>query len=234
MPNFGPEGFKLVDLPPVGEDILRSYHEVELDPYIASGTRYKRFSQYRLTHTSDHGWEFELLPHRAYTAFKKFNPVAGGMLREYQPISVDFRPLVKAVLDEHDFLDPSVDWQINVHQNRSVTTHEKPAPLTPEGKHQDGHEFVMISVLNRTNVVGGQMRLWRDPQDTQPLWEGTLQPGDAALLDDRAVYHDVTDIVPGPEGDTGSRDILIVSFSRWDEKWYGDEHDQAVLSEAAR
>ncbi|MEU8901363.1 2OG-Fe dioxygenase family protein [Nocardia sp. NPDC048505] len=232
METLAREGFKLIELPPVPQDVLRSYEKVELDPYIAGGTRYKRFSQYRLSSDPVAGWQFQLLPHRAYSAYKKFNPVAGGMLREYQPIAVDFRPIIKSVLDEHDFLDRTVDWQINVHQNRSVAAKNAAASLTPEGKHQDGHEFVMIAVLARTDVEGGRMRLWRAPADTEPVWQGTLQPGDAALLDDRALYHDVTDIVAGPGVDAGSRDILIVSFSRWAEKWYGEEHDRAVLTES--
>ena len=222
-------GYIFIDLPPISPEILASYDQVPIDPYMAHQTRYKRFSQYRLTLDPDDGWQFSMLPHRAYSAFKKFNPVAGGILREYLPIEVDFQPIIKTVVDGPLPLDESVDWQINVHQNRSVTTLDNVAPLTPEGIHQDGHEYVMISILRRENVRGGETRLWRSPDAAEPIWRGTMQPGQAVLLDDRAVWHDVTEIVPDV-GEVGRRDILIVSFSRWQERWYGEEHEAAVLA----
>ncbi|MFI9402930.1 2OG-Fe dioxygenase family protein [Nocardia sp. NPDC052316] len=231
MSELQERGFKFVALPPIGADVLASYEEIELDPYMAHGTRYKRFSQYRLTYSGDEGWQFELLPHRAYSAFKKFNNVAGGILREYTPIAVDFVSTIKHIVDQERFLDQTVDWQINVHQNRSKTTTDKSAELTPEGIHQDGHEFVIISILSRNNVRGGEMRLW-PAKDADPIWRGTLAAGDAVILDDQRVYHDVTPIEPDGST-TGTRDILIVSFSRWDERWYGEEHEQAVLSDVS-
>jgi hypothetical protein len=221
------DGFLLIDPPPVSAEILDSYHRVPLDEYMAHGTRYKRFSQYKLTPKGGGDWEFELLPHRDYTAFRKFNPVAGGIHRKYQPLEVDFLPLVRWGIAGLE-LDESENWQINVHQNRSRATTEKPGELTPEGVHQDGHEYVMIAILRRHNVIGGETRLWRGLDADEPFWHGTLQPGQAVLLDDRAIAHDVSDILPA-DGTEGYRDILITSFSRWREKWYGDEHDTAVL-----
>lgn len=59
---------------------------------------------------------------------------------------------------------------------------------------------------------------------------GTLDAGQAVLLDDRALAHDVTDVLSA-DGGPGHRDILIVAFSRWSEKWYGDQHDEAALDD---
>jgi hypothetical protein len=224
------QGFAIIDLPLVPQAVLDSYDECPLDPYMGNLTRYKRFSQYRLTWTADDDWLFEKLPHRDYTAFKKFNPVGGGMRRPYEPIQVDFTSLIRAGV--HGLgLDTSEDWQINVHQNRTVATPDKPGQLTPEGVHQDGHEFVMIAVLRRNSVSGGETRLW-NPGASEPFWRGVLQPGQAVLLDDRAISHDVTDVLP-EDGKPGHRDIFITAFSRWKEKWYGEEHDMRALSEDA-
>src|SRR5215813_684301 len=165
------EGFLLIDLPPVPPEVLDSYDDVPLDEYMAHGTRYKRFSQYKLTPNDNGDWEFKLLPHRDYTAFRKFNPVAGGIRRTYEPLKVDFLPLVRRGIAALE-LDASEDWQINVHQNRSRATTEKPGELTPEGIHQDGHEFVMIAILRRHNVAGGETRLWRGLDATEPFWTG--------------------------------------------------------------
>ena len=221
------ERFSIIDLPPVSDAILASYDDCPLDPYMAHGTRYKRFAQYRVSWTE--GWQFERLEHRAYTTFKTFNSVAGGIRREYESIIVDFTPLIRAGIDALG-LDRAVEWQINVHQNRTRATGGVVGPLTPEGVHHDGHELVMIAVLQRDNVNGGQTRLWHSKEAPEPFWTGTLEPGQAVLLDDRALAHDVTDVVSA-DGGPGHRDIVIVAFSRWAEKWYGDAHDTAALSD---
>jgi hypothetical protein len=221
--------FSIIELQPVSDDVLASYDDCPLDQYMAHGTRYKRFTQYRMSWDGTSGWRFERLEHRDYTTFKKFNPVAGGVRRTYEPIEVDFTPLIRAGAEGFP-LDTSEDWQINVHQNRTRAIGGKPGPLTPEGVHHDGHEYVMIAVLRRNNVGGGQTRLWRSKEAAGPFWTGTLDPGQAVLLDDRALAHDVTDVVSA-DGGPGHRDIVIVAFSRWAEKWYGDDHDTAALSE---
>jgi len=223
------QGFALIDLPPVDEQILDSYENCPVDDYMGHGTRFKRFAQYRLSPRGS-SWSFQRLEHRDYTAFKKFNPVGGGMKRSYLPIEADFTPLIEQGIAGLE-LDAGEDWQINVHQNRSRADDSTAAPLTPEGVHHDGHEFVMIAVLRKVNVAGAETRLWLDGA-SEPFWTGILEPGQAVLLDDRAIAHDVTD-VRSANGGPAHRDILIVAFSRWREKWYGEEHDQAVLADQA-
>jgi hypothetical protein len=224
------QGFALVDLPEVSHEFLDSYDDCPVDEYMGNGTRFKRFCQYKLMYNENEGWQFELLPHRDYTAYKKFNPIAGGIKRKYEPIEADFTPLIQVGIEGFE-LDTEDSWQINVHQNRSIADGDRSGPLTPEGVHHDGHEFVMIGVLRRHNVGGGLTRLW-NPGEDKPFWTGTLEPGQAVLLDDQRIAHDVTDVTSA-DGGRGNRDIFIVAFSRWEEKWYGDEHDDAVLSEAA-
>jgi hypothetical protein len=222
------QGFAIIDLPPIAQSVLDSYDACPLDPYMGNLTRYKRFGQYRLSWDANDDWRFERLPHRDYTAFKKFNPVGGGFRRPYEPIEADFTPIIRAGV--HGLgLDTSEDWQINVHQNRTVATPDKPGQLTPEGVHHDGHEFVMIAILRRNSVAGGETRLW-NPGESEPFWRGILPPGKAVLLDDVAIAHDVTDVLP-ENGRPGHRDILITAFSRWKERWYGEEHDAQALSE---
>ena len=221
------QGFALIDLPSIPDKILESYDSCPVDPYMGNGTRYKRFAQYRLYPVAaEDSWGFERLEHRDYTTFKKFNPVAGGIRRTYEPIEVDLTPLISLGAAGLG-LDRSEDWQVNVHQNRSRAQLGAAAPLTPEGVHHDGHEFVMIAVLRKVNVAGAQTRLWNPGEDT-PFWTGTLEERQAVLLDDRAIAHDVTD-VRSANGQLAHRDIVIVAFSRWQEKWYGDAHDQAAL-----
>lgn len=227
---IGTQGFTVFDLPAVPTELLDSYDDLPVDDYMGNGTRFKRFSQYRLSPAEGDAWNFALLPHRDYTALKKFNKAAGGIRRTYEPIEADFTGLISRGIAGIG-LDHGEDWQINVHQNRTRAEAGRPGPLTPEGVHHDGHEFVMIAVLRRQDVGGGETRLWKPGAD-EPFWSGTLEAGQAVLLDDKAIAHDVTDVVAA--GDRpGHRDIVIVAFSRWQHKWYGDEHDSVALSEDA-
>ncbi|MFB7293490.1 2OG-Fe dioxygenase family protein [Actinacidiphila glaucinigra] len=229
---LGPQGFSIIDLPPATPELLRSYENLPLDPYMGNGTRFKRFAQYRLTPSGRDGvWFYEKLPQRDYTTYKKFNKVGGGIRRTYETVLADFTPVI-TIGAEAIGLDRSEDWQINVHQNRTKADGQRPGPLTPEGVHHDGHEYVMIAVLRRNNVGGSETRLWKPGADT-PFWTGTLAAGQAVLLDDRALQHDVTDVTSA-DGGPGHRDIVIVAFSRWREKWYGDEHDQAALTDSSQ
>jgi hypothetical protein len=227
---LGPRGFSVIELPPASPETLAAYDDLPLDEYMGDGTRFKRFAQYRLTPEPgrDAGWLYELLPQRDYTTYPKFNSVGGGIRRTYEPVAADFTPLITLGADAIG-LDRGEDWQINVHQNRTRADGGRSGPLTPEGVHHDGHEFVMIAVLRRENVGGSMTRLWK-PGAAEPFWTGTLQAGQAVLLDDRALAHDVTDVTSA-DGGPGHRDIVIVAFSRWKEKWYGDEHDAAALAE---
>lgn len=222
--------FAVIDVPPVSDAMLDSYDRCPVDDYMGNGTRFKRFSQYKLHWEDGEGWQIELLPHRDYTTFTKFNPVAGGIRRQYEPIEADFGDVIRAGADGFP-LDRSEDWQINVHQNRTRAEADRDGPLTPEGVHHDGHEYVMIAVLRRVNIGGAETRLWHDGA-AEPFWTGTLDAGQAVLLDDRAIAHDVTDVVSA-DGGPGHRDIVIIAFSRWGEKWYGDEHDEAALADAS-
>ncbi|MEU3510184.1 2OG-Fe dioxygenase family protein [Streptomyces longwoodensis] len=226
---LGPEGFSIIDLPPATPEMLQSYEDLPLDPYMGNGTRFKRFAQYRLTPepARDKGWLYEKLPQRDYTTYKTFNKVGGGIRRTYETILADFTPMITLGADAIG-LDRGEDWQINVHQNRTRADGQRPGPLTPEGVHHDGHEYVMIAVLRRNNVGGSETRLWKPGADA-PFWTGTLAAGQAVLLDDKALQHDVTDVTSA-DGGPGHRDIVIIAFSRWKDKWYGDEHDEAALA----
>ncbi|CAM5331664.1 hypothetical protein GCM10010329_37930 [Streptomyces spiroverticillatus] len=219
------QGFSVFDLPATGSDILESFGDLAFDEYIGNGNRWRRFSQYKLVH-KDGAWDFERLPHRPYVTYSKFNPIAGGIRRHYQPIEVDFTEHIQAACSQIPLPEDDV-WQINVHQYRVVATKDLQGVVVPEGVHQDGHEFVVISVYRRAGITGAELTLRTGDDKDTPIHTTTIQEGEAVAFDDRALWHYVTDIVPVE--DEGYRDITVVSFSRWHERWYGEDfEDEAV------
>jgi len=219
------DGFSIVDLGEIPADVIDSFSRLALDQYMGGGNRYRRFSQYKMI-ASDKGWDFELLAHRPYMTFSKYNPVAGGIQRFYEPIEVDFKPFIERGAKDIA-LDETQEWQINVHQYRVIVNAQLKGVTVPEGRHRDGHSFVMIGVVTRKDISGAEMSLYRNARDTEPFYTGTLLEGQAVLLDDQNMFHDVTEIIPVNE--EGYRDIFVVAFSPWTDRWHGDEFEKKVI-----
>jgi hypothetical protein len=218
------QGFEIINLPAISQEVLDSFSDLVFDPYMGKN-RYRRFSQYKMQY-SDGRWHLHLLPHRPYVTFKQYNRVAGGIKRYYEPLKVDFSSCILAGVNAIP-LDTNDEWQINVHQYRVVVRPGIAGVVVPEGPHRDGHEYVMIAVFRRHQITGAEMSLLPLGGEGEPFFKTIVQEGRAALLDDRRMFHDVTEIEPIK--DEGHRDIIVVAFSRWKEKWYGDDFDDKAL-----
>jgi hypothetical protein len=218
--------FVIVDLPPAPEEALRTFDNLVFDQYSGGKHRYRRFSQYKMVFGGDR-WNFELLPHRPYLVSSKYNTFAGGFYRYYEPLEYDWTGHIDQGARAIP-LETGDEWQINVHQARVVVAPGIQGVCVPEGPHRDGHEYVMIAVYRRNNVTGAEMTLM-PLGGGEPFYRGTLQEGQAVLIDDERMFHYVTDIEP--VGVSGYRDIVIVAFSRWKDRWHGEEFERKVLSE---
>lgn len=222
------QGYTLVDLPEIDAATEASFGELGLDNYVPVKNRYRRFAQYRMDF-SDGDWRFERLPHRAYITYPKFNPVAGGIRREYMPIENDFEDVIRLATNAIP-LGSSTAWQINVHQIRIVVKRgEVEGVVVPEGAHKDGHDYVFIGVYNRRNVTGAEMTLRPDHDKNTPFLTTTLPAGKGVVIDDKNLWHDVSDIAPINDAQPAYRDTLIVSYSRWAERWYGEQFEREAL-----
>jgi len=229
--TLNPQGFDILDLPALDDQARASFGDLALDIYIPVKNRYRRFAQYRMSHHGG-GWQFERLPHRAYVTYSKYNTVAGGIKREYQPIITDFTGHIRLAAEAIP-IDPGESWQINVHQYRIFVdvNQELKGVIVPEGLHRDGHEHVFIGVYTRHNVTGAEMSLRpADDKDT-PFFITTLQAGQGVVFADQRMWHYVTEIEPIDDRSVAYRDTVVVAFSRWSARWYGDDFDQLAIAE---
>lgn len=223
------QGFHIFELPAIDDRARASFGDLAIDEYIPVKNRYRRFAQYRLHHDGD-GWRFERLPHRAYVTYAKYNNVAGGIKREYAPLVTDFTPHIRLAAEAIP-LDVREDWQINVHQYRIFVDHGRQGVIVPEGLHRDGHEHVFIGVYGRHNVTGAEMSLRPHDDKHTPFFTTTLATGQGVVFDDKNLWHYVSEIEPIDPGQPGYRDTVVVAFSRWSNKWYGDDFDQRAIAE---
>ncbi|NCV78640.1 MAG: hypothetical protein EBW18_06335, partial [Burkholderiaceae bacterium] len=82
---------------------------------------------------------------------------------------------------------------------------------TPEGAHRDGVDYVVVILVDRVGVKGGETRIF-EAQGSIGL-RFTLQDSWTALvLNDAKMIHETTPIQP--IGSYGYRDTLVVTFRR--------------------
>jgi hypothetical protein len=220
--------YRVVDIPAPGAEVLAEFATLPFDPYTGGQQRYRRFSQYKLAYDgAADRWRLELLPHRPFLQPRRVNGLVGGVQREFAPLRIDPAPQLSAGADALG-LDRDRAWQVNVHQCRVITNPDVAGVSVPEGPHRDGHEYGMLAVFARHNVTGGENELM-PTGGGEPFFRVTLQPNQALVYDDSAMWHNATDIV-ARDGTAGHRDLWIIAFNSWDKRKYGEEFERAALA----
>ena len=102
-------------------------------------------------------------------------------------------------------------WYVEAHQFRIDTTDGIGRP-TPEGAHRDGVDFVMVALIDRAGVKGGETRVF-DADGPTGIRFTMTEPWTALVLDDERVIHETTPIQPvDPAFPGGHRDTLVLTF----------------------
>jgi hypothetical protein len=102
-------------------------------------------------------------------------------------------------------------WRVQAHQFRIVANEHEVGNPTPEGIHRDGADFILIMLLKRENITGGVNHIYDDAK--RLLFGGVLSDtGDAVLIDDRKVWHGVSEVYPTDENKHAHRDVLVLTF----------------------
>jgi hypothetical protein len=193
-----------------------SWNDLALDRYLAEAgrCRRRRFAVYELGADGHVARQ----PHQPHFQHVEYNTLFGGVERWFEPITPD----VGAALTMHTILRfcgrvfgalaPDVaSWHVETHQFRIEARTDMTGQPTPEGKHRDGVDFVLVLLINRENIVSGETTVY--DLAGAPLGSFTLtHPFDAALVDDNRVAHGVTPITPLDPARPGSRDVLVVTL----------------------
>tara|TARA_Y100000389_G_scaffold84757_4_gene81457 strand:+ start:7604 stop:9466 length:1863 start_codon:yes stop_codon:yes gene_type:complete len=143
-----------------------------------------------------------------------YNNYNGNILRKYENIPNTllsnelFKDIVfkfnKKVSDEYKL----VNKYIQIHQIR-VYADEKPINLIPEGIHQDGFNIVGLYCVKRENIKGGVSNIYDNKKNK--IYTKELLPGELLILNDRRLYHDVTNIELVDKEQIGYRDIFVLT-----------------------
>ena len=109
-------------------------------------------------------------------------------------------------------VQPAARWHIEAHQFRIDTASGVGRP-TPEGAHRDGVDFVVVMLVARRGVKGGETRVF-DANGPDGVRFVMQQPLTTLLLDDARVIHETTPLLPedSQQADSGLRDTLVLTY----------------------
>lgn len=144
---------------------------------------------------------------------ESYNNYNGNVLRKYSNLSEDilddelFKYLVQTFKEQVDKVSPVVTKYIQVHQTR-VYANSSSTNLVPKGIHQDGYNFIAISCINRKNIRRKLNNVYISDK-TIKFYSTTLNAGEILILNDRKMFHDVTNIELNNLNEVGYTDIFV-------------------------
>ena len=195
-----------------------AWNRLETDSFMRDGGRYRR------RRIANFGAEPGVAghvrgEHRPHFQAVVHNTLNGGVDRWFAAMEDEVAasaPMV-ALLDlgrgMADALHGPQRWFVEAHQFRIEAAAGAPGFPTPEGVHHDGVDFVLIAMIARMNLEGGETVIEDDAGNrlAQFMLRGPL---DTAMVDDPRVMHGVTPVAPADPALPSCRDVLVLTWKR--------------------
>ncbi len=194
--------------------LAASWDGMEQDHYMADGGRYRRrrYAVFQARHGVIARQAHQ--PHYQTVATNRLN---GGVARWFEPTpasvasSASFQSILTACLGLFGGIATGRIWHIETHQFRIEARTDESGQPTPEGRHRDGVDFVLVLMIRRENIARGVTTI--HAPDGSDLGSFTLEhPFEAALVDDHRVFHGVTAVEPIDPAKPAYRDVMVVTF----------------------
>ncbi|WDS35621.1 2OG-Fe dioxygenase family protein [Pseudoxanthomonas sp.] len=191
--------------------LASDWNDLAVDTYLRDGGRYRRRRHACFVRNAG---ALKQVPRRAHWQSEDYNALHGGMHRWFEPVAETTlaHPAWSGLIEGFGKLFAEVcgqpRWFVEAHQFRIDTADGIGRP-TPEGAHRDGVDFVVVLLVDRVDIKGGETRVFEaDGTHGQRFTLG--QPWSALLLDDARVIHESTPIQP-LDG-AGHRDTLVLTY----------------------
>lgn len=193
-----------------------AWHTLPPDAHLKDGGHYRKRRHSCFVQELASG-RLQQTPHRAHWQPTDYNALHGGFERWFEPVepAIAGAPAWTTLLSElgrvFAQVRPVERWFIEAHQFRIDTAGGVGRP-TPEGAHRDGVDFVVVMLVARQGVKGGESRVF-DANGPQGLRFLMQEPLTTLLLDDARVIHETTPILPLQAGELdGYRDTLVLTY----------------------
>jgi hypothetical protein len=193
-----------------------SWNDLAPDTYLAAQGRHRR--RRHATFSIDAAGGLRREPQQPHYQSLQHNALQGDLQRWFRPIRpalADGASLYRILQFSHALfaaLAPATPrWHVEAHQFRIEAHAGQAGEPTPEGVHRDGVDYVLVLLIDRTNIESGTTTI--HAPDGALLGSFTLaRVLDAALLDDHRVFHGVTAVTPLDPARPAHRDVLVVTF----------------------
>ena len=197
------------------QTLASSWDRLPPDTHLRDGGHYRhrRHACYVQTLASN---TLQAMSHRAHWQPTDYNALHGGFERWFEPVepavsqSALWTGLLLSLGRLFAQVKPAPQWSIEAHQFRIDTAGGVGRP-TPEGAHRDGVDFVVVMLVGRRGVKGGETRVF-DAHGPSGVRFLMTEPLTALLLDDTRVIHETTPIQPSGEPSGGYRDTLVLTY----------------------
>ena len=192
------------------------WHHLPPDEHLKDGGRY-RYRRHGCFIVD--GTRVEPVPHRAHWQPLDYNALHGGIERWFQPLppawggDPAFARLLAGLGQAAAALRGPARWFVEAHPFRIDCTDGIGRP-TPEGAHRDGVDLVVVVMVGREGIKGGETRVF-DARGPQGLRFTLAEPWSVLLLDDERVIHETTPIQRLNADDTAApawRDTLVLTY----------------------
>lgn len=193
----------------------QSWASMPPDPYLAREgmARRRRHAVFEAD-----GADVRPMPPRPHYQSVHYNALQGGFPRHLAAIDADViqsQALEQLIAFGSDFFAQvrgrPTKWDVEAHQFRIEASDGGEGQPTPEGRHRDGVEFVLVVLIQRVNLKSGTTSTHND--EGEELGAFTLTtPYDVALVDDRRVLHGVTPVSRLDPKNPGFRDVLVLTY----------------------
>lgn len=191
------------------------WHDLPPDLHLKDGGRYRRRRHGCFVVDGDH---VEPAPHRAHWQPLEYNALHGGIERWFEPLppalvaDPAWARLLAGFARTADALRGRSRWYVEAHPFRIDCTDGIGRP-TPEGAHRDGVDLVVVVLVARQGIKGGETRVF-DARGPQGQRFTLTEPWSALLLDDERVVHESTPIQPLDPARPAYRDTLVLTYRR--------------------
>ena len=195
-----------------------SWNDLPPDAYLRDGGRYRKRRHSCFVVDAD---GVRAVPHRAHWQPLEYNALHGGLQRWFEPMNPAtvaqpvWPQLLRWLAATCSELKGAQAWFVEAHQFRIDTTDGIGRP-TPEGAHRDGVDFVVVALVDRVGVKGGETRVF-DALGPNGIRFTMTEPWTLLMLDDARVVHETTPIQPlhprvAQAAPSGHRDTLVLTF----------------------
>lgn len=188
--------------------VQASFDTLPQDPYAEERLRSRRYSCFLFPPEKT----LKRLNKKNFMQSSDINKYLGDVERSYEEVSDELTqdPVFLKMFEEFQSRTGSApDSPIEVHQIRWHCQCEIKAPA-PEGRHQDGFDYIAVFLINQHNVDGGELLLYHDAQGA-PFFKKRLEPGEFVILNDKKLYHNAAPLVPTANQEDGHWDVFVLT-----------------------